>query len=115
LSLKKRKLLTTERPKKVTFKKSLKRRCFVKPRKSLRPPEHKSLKTCQNEKLSHPAKTLNPKDLSKPENVSSDDRNIGYNVGSYTQVRTAGDFLSSRKTARAERCTPKTTAAALAG
>ncbi|PIV50107.1 MAG: hypothetical protein COS19_05175, partial [Flavobacteriaceae bacterium CG02_land_8_20_14_3_00_34_13] len=37
------------------------------------------------------------------------------NVGSYTQGRIAGDFLSSRKAARAERCTPKTTAAALAG
>ena len=34
-------------------------------------------------------------------------------VGSYTQVRIAGDFLSSRKTARAERYTPKTTAAEL--
>jgi len=37
------------------------------------------------------------------------------NVGSYTQGRTAGDFLSSRKAARAERCTPKTTAADLDG
>jgi len=37
------------------------------------------------------------------------------NVKSYTQGRIAGDSLSSRKTARAERCTPKTTAAALAG
>jgi uncharacterized membrane protein len=37
------------------------------------------------------------------------------NVGSYTQVRIAGDFLSSRKTARAERYPPKTTAAALDG
>jgi len=36
-------------------------------------------------------------------------------VGSYTQGRIAGDFLSSRKAARAERCTPKTTAAALDG
>jgi len=41
--------------------------------------------------------------------------NIGSNVGSYTQVRIAGDFLSSRKAARAERCTPKTTDAALDG
>jgi len=41
--------------------------------------------------------------------------NIGGNVGSYTQGRTAGDFLSSRKAARAERCPPKTTAAALDG
>jgi hypothetical protein len=40
---------------------------------------------------------------------------IGYNGGSYTQVRTAGDFLSSRKAARAERCPPKTTAAELDG
>jgi hypothetical protein len=40
---------------------------------------------------------------------------IGHNVGSYTQVRIAGDFLSSRKDARAERCTPKTTATALDG
>jgi len=45
-----------------------------------------------------------------------------HNVGSYTQGRTAGDlansdfqFLSSRKAARAERYTPKTTAAALDG
>jgi len=37
------------------------------------------------------------------------------NVGSYTQVRIAGDFLSSRKAARAERCTQKTTVAALDG
>jgi hypothetical protein len=36
-------------------------------------------------------------------------------VGSYTQGRIAGDFLSSRKTAWAERYTPKTTAAALDG
>jgi len=40
---------------------------------------------------------------------------IAGNVGSYTQGRTAGDFLSSRKVAQAERCTPKTTAAALDG
>jgi len=40
---------------------------------------------------------------------------IGHNVGSYTQGRIAGDFLSSRKAARAERCPPKTTAAALDG
>jgi hypothetical protein len=40
---------------------------------------------------------------------------IGHNVGSYTQGRIAGDFLSSRNAARAERCTPKTTAAALDG
>jgi hypothetical protein len=40
---------------------------------------------------------------------------LAHNVGSYTQGRTAGDFLSSRKTARAERYTPKTTAAGLAG
>jgi hypothetical protein len=40
---------------------------------------------------------------------------LGANVGSYTQVRIAGDFLSSRKAARAEKCTPKTTAAALDG
>jgi hypothetical protein len=53
--------------------------------------------------------------LSITENVSSDDRNIGYNVGSYTQGRIAGDFLSSRKAAQAERCPPKTTAAALDG
>jgi len=40
---------------------------------------------------------------------------VTHNVGSYTQGRIAGDFLSSRKAARAERCTPKTTAAELAG
>jgi len=45
-----------------------------------------------------------------------------YNEGSYTQEQIAGDlanadfqFLSSRKAARAERCTPKTTEADLAG
>ena len=38
-----------------------------------------------------------------------------YNVGSYTQGRIAGDFLSSRNAAQAERCPPKTTAAALDG
>ena len=36
-------------------------------------------------------------------------------VGSYTQGRIAGDFLSSRKTARAENCPQKTKAAELAG
>jgi len=41
--------------------------------------------------------------------------NMPHNVGSYTQGRIAGDFLSSRKAARAERCPPKTTAAALDG
>jgi hypothetical protein len=41
--------------------------------------------------------------------------NLAHNVGSYTQGRTAGGFLSSRKAARAERCPPKTTAAGLAG
>lgn len=40
---------------------------------------------------------------------------LAANVGSYTQVRIAGDFLSSRKAARAERCPPKTTAAGLDG
>ena len=38
---------------------------------------------------------------------------LATNVGSYTQGRIAGDFLSGQKVARAERCTPKTTAAAL--
>jgi len=37
------------------------------------------------------------------------------NVGSYTQGRLAGNFLSSRKATRAERCILKTTAAELAG
>ncbi|BBE20680.1 hypothetical protein AQPE_4874 [Aquipluma nitroreducens] len=45
----------------------------------------------------------------------SSTNNITGNVGSYTQGRIAGDFLSSRKAARAERYTPKTTAAALDG
>jgi len=40
---------------------------------------------------------------------------ITHNVGSYTQGRIAGDFLSNRKAARAERCPPETTAAELAG
>jgi hypothetical protein len=41
--------------------------------------------------------------------------NLAANVGSYTQGRTAGEFLSSRKAARTERYPQKTTAAALAG
>jgi len=41
--------------------------------------------------------------------------NIGGNVGSYTQGRIAGDFLSSRKAAWAERYQSQTTAAGLAG
>ena len=40
---------------------------------------------------------------------------IATDVGSYTQWRIAGDFMSSRKAARAERYTPKTTTAALDG
>src|SRR5690554_8130520 len=36
---------------------------------------------------------------------------LNANVRSYTQGRIAGDFLSNRKTARAERCPPKTTVA----
>ena len=42
------------------------------------------------------AGTVEIEKLSQTENVSSDDRNIGYNVGSYTQRRIAGDFLSGR-------------------
>jgi hypothetical protein len=49
------------------------------------------------------------------ENLSKSGVWLAPNVGSYTQGRIAGDFLSSRKAARAERCTPKTTAAALDG
>jgi hypothetical protein len=40
---------------------------------------------------------------------------LATNVGSYTQGRIAGDFLSSRKVDRAEKYTPKTTAAELDG
>jgi len=36
-----------------------------------------------------------------------------HNAGSYTQGRTAGVSRSNRKAARAERCPPETTAAAL--
>jgi|WetSurMetagenome_2_1015567.scaffolds.fasta_scaffold1172370_1 hypothetical protein len=90
----------------------------------------------KNETLSNP-ETLKPifknlsknSALSKTEAVSENDKpiscqtyttfqranTIGHNVGSYTQGRIAGDFLSSRKAARAERYTPKTTAAALDG
>jgi len=46
---------------------------------------------------------------------NADFLSLAANVGSYTQGRTAGDFLSSRKAARAERYPPKTTAAELAG
>jgi len=38
---------------------------------------------------------------------------IAGNGGSLRQVRIAGDFLSSRKAARTERCTPKPSAAGL--
>jgi len=37
------------------------------------------------------------------------------NAGNYTQGQIACDFLPSQNAARAERCTPKTTAAALDG
>jgi len=36
-------------------------------------------------------------------------------LGSYAQVRITGDFLSTRKAAWVERCTPKTNDAELAG
>jgi hypothetical protein len=49
------------------------------------------------------------------ENVSKSGVWLAPNVGSYTQGRIAGDFLSNRKAAWAERDTPKTTAAALDG
>jgi len=51
----------------------------------------------------------------KPRMFHASDFMLVYNVGSYTQGRIAGGFLSSRKTARAERCPPETTAAALDG
>jgi hypothetical protein len=50
---------------------------------------------CRAPKLSQATKTLKLKALSKTDCVSSGDRNMAYNVGSYTQVRIAGDFLSS--------------------
>jgi hypothetical protein len=42
-------------------------------------------KTYQKVKLSKSAGTVKTEKLSITENVSSDDGNIGYNVGSYTQ------------------------------
>ena len=87
---------------------------------------------CRTEKISQAARTQISKNLSKRETLSSRQncqsecfvenrlcfkwrKNMANNVGSYTQGRIAGDFLSSRKAAWAERYPPKTTAAALDG
>ncbi len=95
----------------------------LKKRKSIKPNQPKnqdsknfsSRSTLSNpEILSSRSKLSNRKFCRKPI-VFQVATNMAYNVGSYTQGRTAGDFLSSRKAARAERCTPKTTAAALDG
>ena len=81
---------------KANLQKPVKRLDVVKLKKSLKPHEPKSpqkpVKTLNSQKS---ARTVEIEKLSMTENVSSDDRNIGYNVGSYTQGRLAGDFLSS--------------------
>jgi hypothetical protein len=69
---------------------------------------------CQTPKFYQTARKVNFKNLSKPIPFQGANK-LTANVGSYTQGRIAGDFLSSRNAARAERCTPKTTAAALDG
>ena len=67
------------------------------------------------------SKSINPNSIficnhcQVSENVSQSGVWLAPNVGSYTQGRIAGDFLSSRKAVWAERCTPKTTAAELDG
>ena len=71
--------------------------------------------SCQTMKLSQATETVNLKTLSKKAIPFQAAVKMTGNVGSYTQGRIAGDFRSSRKAARAERYTPKTTAAALDG
>jgi hypothetical protein len=99
---------------KTNLKKSFKQLGSFNPKKSIKLPEPKSLQTGQNRKLLKPP---NSQIESFPKNRLRFKwrNNMAYNVGSYTQGRIAGDFLSSRKAAQAERCTPKTTAAALDG
>jgi hypothetical protein len=92
---------------------SLKKRNPVKP-KNQNSNLSQTARFCQTPKFSQVARTVNFKNLSKPKLFKRATK-LTANVGSYTQGRIAGDFLSSRKTARAERCTPKTTAAALDG
>ena len=121
MPLKKRKFVKLNRPKN-QFYKSLQEFGSLKMRK---PVKTENLKTkilkifqtarlCQTPKISQATEQLILKICQRTETVSSSDK-LTANVGSYTQGRTAGDFLSSRKVARAERCTPKTTAAALDG
>jgi len=69
---------------------------------------------CRTLKFSQPGKQEVLKFCLKPKLFQGANK-LTANVGSYTRVRTAGDFLSSRKEARAERCPAKTTAAALDG
>ena len=78
------------------------------------PKNSQTARPCQTPKFSQVARKVNFKNLSKPKQFQGANK-LTANVGSYTQGRTAGDFLSSRKVAQAERCTPKTTAAELDG
>jgi len=84
----------------------------VNPRKSINFSRTENL--CQTTKFFQNTEKVNFKNLSKLI-LFQEATKLPHNVGSYTQVRTAGDFLSSRKAAWAERCPPKTTAAALDG
>ena len=73
---------------------------------------------CQTSKLSQVAETIKMKLCQKTEKVSISWFNMAYNLGSTRRCGLRGpnprdQFLSSRKAACAERCTPKTTAAAL--
>jgi hypothetical protein len=67
---------------------------------------------CRTAKFYQAAQTINLSTLSKSETVSSSDK-LTHNGGSLRQGRIADDFLSSRKAARTERCTPKPSAAGL--
>jgi len=67
--------------------------------KPINPKFSQTARPSRTPKFSQATKTVNLKILSKTDCVSSGNRNMAYNVGSYTQVRIAGDFLSSRKAA----------------
>ena len=71
----------------------------VKPRNSQPARISQLLQFCHEPKLSQATRTLNLKALSKNRLSFKWRKNMAYNVGSYTQVRIAGDFLSSRNAA----------------
>jgi hypothetical protein len=66
--------------------------------KSKIPKNSQTARPCRTAKFSQAARKVNFKNLSKPKLFQGANK-LTANVGSYTQVRIAGDFLSSRKTA----------------